>query len=57
VADVVAIAGQVSDDSFSYNPGAAFRINPDGTGTEVIGSGFRNSYVLFVWNRVVMAMS
>jgi len=44
VADVKAIAGQVSDDGFSYNSGAAFRINPDGTGTEVIGSGFRNSY-------------
>ena len=44
VADVRAIAGQVSDDGFSYNSGAAFRINPDGTGTEVIGGGFRNSY-------------
>lgn len=44
VADVKAIAGEVSDDGFSYNSGAAFRINPDGTDTEVIGSGFRNSY-------------
>ena len=44
VVDVRQIAGQKSDDGFSYNAGAAFRINPDGTGTEVIGSGFRNSY-------------
>jgi putative membrane-bound dehydrogenase-like protein len=44
VADVRVIAGQKSDDGFAYNSGAAFRINPDGTGTEVIGHGFRNSY-------------
>ena len=44
VADAKAIAGQISDDGFSYNSGAAFRLNADGTGTEVIGSGFRNSY-------------
>ncbi len=44
VADVKAIAGEKSDDGFSYNSGAAFRLNPDGTGAEVIGSGFRNSY-------------
>lgn len=44
VVDVRKIAGGKSDDGFSYNAGAAFRINPDGTGTEVIGSGFRNSY-------------
>ncbi len=44
VADVKRIAGEKSDDGFSYNAGAAFRINPDGTGAEVIGGGFRNSY-------------
>lgn len=44
VADVKKIAGEKSDDGFSYNAGAAFRINADGTGTEVIGGGFRNSY-------------
>ncbi|QTN31562.1 c-type cytochrome [Akkermansiaceae bacterium] len=44
VTDVRKIAGLASDDGFSYNAGAAFRINPDGTGTEVIGHGFRNSY-------------
>ncbi|MFD2257516.1 PVC-type heme-binding CxxCH protein [Luteolibacter algae] len=43
-ADVRAIAGQKSSDGFAYNSGAAFRLNPDGTGTEVIGHGFRNSY-------------
>lgn len=44
VADVIAIAGKKSADGFPYNSGAAFRINPDGTGTSVIGHGFRNSY-------------
>jgi putative heme-binding domain-containing protein len=44
VVDVSKIAGEKSDDGFSYNAGAAFRIHPDGTGTEVIGGGFRNSY-------------
>lgn len=44
VVDVKKIAGEKSDDGFSYNAGAAFRIHPDGTGTEVIGGGFRNSY-------------
>ncbi len=44
VADVTEIAGEESADGFSYNSGAAFRMNADGTGTEVIGGGFRNSY-------------
>jgi len=44
VTDVGAIAGKISDDGFAYNAGAAFRINPDGTGAQVIGGGFRNSY-------------
>ncbi len=44
VADVKKIAGKKSADGFSHNSGAAIRINPDGTGTEVIGHGFRNSY-------------
>ena len=44
VVDVRKIAGEKSDDGFSYKAGAAFRIHPDGTGTEVIGGGFRNSY-------------
>lgn len=44
IVDVRKIAGEKSDDGFSYNAGAAFRINPDGTAAEVIGHGFRNSY-------------
>ncbi|MGJ8644808.1 MAG: PVC-type heme-binding CxxCH protein [Luteolibacter sp.] len=44
IVDTRKIAGQKSDDGFSYNSGAAFRLNPDGTGTQVIGHGFRNSY-------------
>ncbi|MBC7978939.1 MAG: c-type cytochrome [Armatimonadetes bacterium] len=44
VADINKIAGEKSGDGFSYNSGAAFRINPDGTGAQIIGSGFRNSY-------------
>ncbi len=44
IVNVKAIAGQKSDDGFSYNSGAAFRINPDGTHAEIIGEGFRNSY-------------
>ncbi len=44
ITDVLKIAGEKSDDGFSYNAGAAFRINSDGTGAEVIGGGFRNSY-------------
>ncbi len=44
VVDSLQIAGEKSDDGFAYNAGAAFRINADGTRTEVIGHGFRNSY-------------
>ncbi|MDP4624847.1 MAG: c-type cytochrome [Akkermansiaceae bacterium] len=44
VANVKEIAGQPSGDGFSYNSGAAIRLNPDGTGAKVIGHGFRNSY-------------
>ncbi|MEP2774818.1 MAG: PVC-type heme-binding CxxCH protein [Luteolibacter sp.] len=44
VADMKEITGQVSDDGFHYNSGAAFRLNPDGTGAKLIGHGFRNSY-------------
>lgn len=38
------IAGAKSDDGHVYNAGAAMRVNADGTGLEVIGFGFRNSY-------------
>jgi putative membrane-bound dehydrogenase-like protein len=38
------VAGQKSDDGHVYLGGAAYRMNPDGTGAEVIGHNFRNSY-------------
>ena len=33
-----------SDDGYHYNAGFIARLNPDGTGTEIVGQGFRNSY-------------
>ena len=36
--------GLVSDDGHIYIGGLAFRIRPDGTGMQVIGHNFRNSY-------------
>ncbi len=38
------ISGAASDDGHAYVGGFAMRMNPDGTGVEVIGYGFRNSY-------------
>lgn len=38
------IADKRSDDGYYYNAGFLARINPDGTGTEIVGQGFRNSY-------------
>lgn len=40
--------GQVSDDGNVYVGGLALRINPDGTGLEVMAHNFRNSYEVFV---------
>ncbi|MFT4856548.1 MAG: putative membrane-bound dehydrogenase-like protein, partial [Planctomycetota bacterium] len=40
--------GQVSDDGNIYVGGLALRINPDGTGLEVMAHNFRNSYEVFV---------
>lgn len=37
-------AGKVSDDGNIYVGGFAARVNPDGTGMAMMGSGFRNSY-------------
>jgi len=42
--DTSAISGQASDDGFVYVGGFAIRMNPDGSGAECIGHGFRNSY-------------
>src|SRR5690606_24299887 len=37
-----------SDDGKVYTGGLAFRVNPDGTGLEVLGHNFRYSYEVFV---------
>lgn len=37
-----------SDDGKVYTGGLVFRVNPDGTGLEVLGHNFRNSYEVFV---------
>lgn len=37
-----------SDDGKVYTGGLAFRVNPDGTGLEVLAHNFRNSYEVFV---------
>lgn len=44
VVDLKKAADEPSDDGFFYNAGAAIRLNADGTGAQVIGHGFRNSY-------------
>ncbi|MEX2568391.1 MAG: PVC-type heme-binding CxxCH protein, partial [Cyclobacteriaceae bacterium] len=40
--------GMKSDDGKIWTGGLAFRINPDGTGLEVLAHNFRNSYEVFV---------
>ena len=37
-------AGKRSDDGFVWTAGFSARMNPDGTGVEIIGHGYRNSY-------------
>src|SRR5690606_7505234 len=37
-----------SDDGEIWTGGLAFRVNPDGTGLEVLAHNFRNSYEVFV---------
>lgn len=37
-----------SDDGRIWTGGLAFRVNPDGTGLEVLGHNFRNSYEVYV---------
>ncbi len=39
-------AGKMSTDGNIYNAGFAGRISPDGSGLEIVGYGFRNSYEL-----------
>ncbi|WP_373400000.1 PVC-type heme-binding CxxCH protein [Algoriphagus halophilus] len=43
--------GQISDDGKVYVGGLALKINPDGTGLEVLAHNFRNSYEVFVDSR------
>lgn len=40
--------GMKSDDGRVWTGGVAFRINPDGTGLEVLAHNFRNAYEVFV---------
>lgn len=42
--DPAAFAGKPSDDGHSYVGGFTARMNPDGTGVEIIGHNYRNSY-------------
>ena len=42
--DSRAIAGQKSDDGFTYVGGFTVRMNPDATNAEIIGFNYRNSY-------------
>lgn len=42
--DTRAIAGEESDDGHVWTGGFSARMNPDGSGVEIIGHGYRNSY-------------
>ena len=42
--DPAAFAGKASDDGHVYVGGFSVRMNPDGTGAEIIGYNYRNSY-------------
>ncbi|MEM1294440.1 MAG: PVC-type heme-binding CxxCH protein [Verrucomicrobiota bacterium] len=46
--DPTEYAGKPSADGNIYNAGFAGRINPDGSGLQIVGHGFRNSYELCV---------
>ncbi|PAW86043.1 MAG: hypothetical protein B9S29_00425 [Opitutia bacterium Tous-C2FEB] len=45
--DPKATAGAKSDDGFVWSAGFSARMNPDATGVEIIGNGYRNSYEHF----------
>jgi putative membrane-bound dehydrogenase-like protein len=49
--DTKAISGKTSDDGFSYVGGFTVRMNPDATGAEIIGHGYRNSYEQTITSR------
>ncbi len=40
-------AGAKSDDGFIWTSGFSGRLNPDGTGLEILGNGYRNSFESF----------
>ncbi|PHX58026.1 MAG: dehydrogenase [Opitutia bacterium] len=42
--DPKTVAGTKSDDGFVWSSGFSGRLNADGTGLEIIGNGYRNSY-------------
>ena len=41
------VAGAKSDDGFVWSSGFSGRLNADGTGLEILGNGYRNSYESF----------
>ena len=45
--DPKAVAGAKSDDGFIWSSGFSGRLNTDGTGLEILGNGYRNSYESF----------
>jgi putative membrane-bound dehydrogenase-like protein len=45
--DPKATAGAKSDDGFVWSSGFSARLNADGTGAEIIGNGYRNSFEHF----------
>lgn len=45
--DAVANIGAKSDDGFVWSSGFSGRLNADGTGLEILGNGYRNSYESF----------
>ena len=47
--DPTTFAGKRSDDGHVWVSGFTGRINPDGTGMEIVGHGYRNSYEQIQW--------
>lgn len=45
--DPKAVAGAKSDDGFVWSSGFSGRLDADGTGLEILGNGYRNSYESF----------
>ena len=49
--DTKSASGETSDDGFVYVGGFTVRMNPDGTGAEIIGHGYRNSFEQTITSR------